>query len=361
MHFLRRSLVWLAILLLPLILVALASSFALVRSFGSPEPIKASLQETGIYGSAVDTFLSATDNPNEESQDTLSVDNPVVREAFKRAFPPQLVQDSSEKFIDSVFAWLEGETVLPDFRIDLRQAKATFVERVAAGAEARAAKLPVCSDGQTTFQDPFRATCLPPGVPASAAGDEIRRELAGGEEQFLKDPILTAGSIKSEDGEPAFSNSSLPETYQTLKDVPLILALAALVLLLAVVFLSDSRRQGLKRAGVVLLVVGVIIIIFSWLTTRVVNNQLAPNLIKLENSAALEEKLQALVKNVSERTGKNSMLAGAVYAGLGALAIGTKMYWDRRYGPHKTPVAETAKDTETDSEKAASKLSKKTK
>lgn len=334
MHILRKSVLWLTILLLPLMLFSLAGSFAISRSFGGPEPVKDILADSGLYGSAVDTFLEATDNPTVEERDSLSVDNPIVRQAFQKAFPEEFVQSSAENFIDGTFAWLEGEAAEPNFRIDLREAKATFISEVAAGAEARAESLPACRTGQANASSPLSLTCLPQGVSPEEVGEQIKRDLA--REEFLKDPVITAGSIKSADGQSVFANQNLPNIYQKLSGVPLGLALLTLAALLAVVFLSQNHWQGLKKAGIVLLVVGLTILLFSWVAVKAVDSVASSNALQFENTA-LSERIQALVRDIASKTSKSSMLAGGVYAGLGALAIGTKMFWERRHAPAKKP------------------------
>lgn len=356
MHLLRRSAAWLAVSILPLLLFTLAASYSLQRSFGTPEPIKDILRDSGIYTSAVDTFLEATDNPNEEGGGGISVDNPVVQNAFKKSFPPELIQNSTEDFIDSIYAWAEGKTPTPQFTIDLSQAKNTFVSEVAAGAEARAASLPACPRGQTSFEDPFAATCLPRGVPPSAAGDKIRQELAGGEEKFLKDPVITANSLKSKDNKPAFSeDSALPENYQRIKKIPAILAILTVVVLAAVILLSDSRVQGLKRVGITLLIVGLFLLVSAWAVNSLVSKQ-ASSIINFEN-VNLRNKVQAIVKDISETASKNFMLAGGVYAGLGAVGTGGAIYLGRRkHTTHQEP-AEKAEESKSLKEKSGKEKS----
>lgn len=339
MLFLRKATVWLAVLVLPLLLFALATNLALLRSAGSPDPIKDILRDSGIYDSAIDAVLEATDNPNDNGQPGgIRADNPVVREAAKKAFTPQLVQSSTENFIDGYYKWLEGKTSTPQFRIDLTSAKTTFVNEIAVGAQAKAASLPACPKGLTSFEDPFAATCLPRGVSPTVAGDKIRQELADGEEKFLKNPVITADTLKSKDNKPAFSDSSpLPENYQRLKKIPALLSVLALVAISTVIFLSESRQKGLMKVGVTLLVVGTTLLFFAWLASRVVNEVAIPK-IKFDN-ATVQGKVRTLVSDVSETVGRNFMIAGGTYAALGAAATSGAIYLGRKSHPGKPKEA----------------------
>lgn len=341
----RKAGAWLAVSMLPFLLFGLATNFALLRSVGSPQPIKQTLEDSRIYGSTLDAVLEATDNPNDDGQPGgIRPDNPVVREAAKKAFPPELLQGSAENFIDALYGWLEGETPTPQFRIDLTQAKATFINEIAAGAQAQAASLPPCPRGQTQFGDPFAATCLPRGLPPSAAADKIRQELGGGDEKFLKDPVITADTFKTKGGEPVFSNTSpLPENFQRIQKLPIILSVLAAVAISTIIFLSASRQMGLKRVGITLLIVGASLLLFAWITNRLVNSVVAPK-VEVKN-VALQPKLRTLVEDLSGNISKDFMVAGGAYAALGTAAVSGAIYLGRRNRPNQ---AELAHDHATD-------------
>lgn len=321
MFILKRILRALLLSLLPLILFLLALDFAVLRVAGNPEPVKETLKESGLYTSAIDTFLVSTDNPNKDTSGDISTDNPVVQAAFKKAFPPELIESSTENFIDSIYKWMRGDTAIPDFRIDLTQAKTTFVEEVAAGAETRAANLPACPRGQIEFNDPFSATCLPRGASPSLAAEKIRSEL-GNNESFLSNPVLTASSIKSSESpeKSVFTDSNLPSVYQGLQNGRLVLLILALLAVTGVVLLSNSLRAGIRHAGIVLLVVGVGILIASFISNKAVTEAL-PDLLARSENAALADKLQSLMANIVRDTNRTFSAFGWAYTITGTGAI----------------------------------------
>ena len=330
MHFIRRMAVWGAILILPFLLAGLALSLGFSRSIGDPQPLKDTLKESGVYGSAVDTLLEVTDNPNKQGEG-IAVDNPIVREALKKAFPPQLLQSSTENFIDGTHAWLEGETTTPQFRIDLTEAKETLVSEIAAGAQVRAASLPPCPRGQTQFDDPLNATCLPRGASPALAAERIRAELTGPDAKILQNPVITPDTIKNNQGQSAFSSDSgAPENYQRLKKTPLVFGILAALALLAIIFLSDNRAKGLKRAGITLLIVGALTVLGAWGSGRIFTEALLPNM-KLQ-SPALESNVRTILADLSTHVSRNFMTIGGVYAALGAAAIASSVYLGRRTG-----------------------------
>jgi hypothetical protein len=352
MDFLRRSAVWLLLAVLPLLLIGLAVTLAVSRSTGDPQQVKDILKGSGLYASAVDGVLEATNNPNENGQGGITADNQVVKNAVKDSFTPELIQNSAENFIDGIYSWLEGKSSVPNFRIDLSQAKAKFVNEVAAGAQARAAGLPACPRGQNQFDDPFTSTCLPRGMSPAVAADKIRQELAGGQEKFLKDPVITADTVKNKEGRPVFSSDSkLPENYQKLKKMPLLFGLLVLITLAGIVFLSQSRRSGLKKAGVILLVVGLSVLVMTWLSNKFTNSVVVEK-IKVDNSV-LQEKMRRLATDVSGTFSKNFLLAGSAYATLGALAIAGSILINKR-----SPQVEAASSKPQSKDKPSTKPAK---
>lgn len=345
MPVLKRILLALLLPLLPLLLFLLALDFAVLRVAGDPQPIKEHVKESGIYDSAIDTLLKTASSPDQKTSTEISPDNPIVREAFKKAFPPGLIEAQTENFIDSIYRWLKGDTTVPDFRLDLTQAKAVFVEEVAASAENRAANLPVCPRGQIEFSDPFSATCLPRGASPSLAAEKIRSEL-GNNESFLSDPVLTADSFKSGKNpeKSVFAGSSLPGVYQNLKQGRTLLIALTLLVIAGVIFLSPSLRLGARRVGTGLLLVGAGVLIAVFITNKVFTEALPDILAKSENPV-LNGKLEILIENLVRNTNKVFSAFGWAYTALGVGIVAGTIFIQR--GNKKTPEVNTGNESDS--------------
>lgn len=315
---------------MPFLLFGFAATYSLQRSFSTPGPVKEVLNDSGIYGSLMDSLIKS--GGDQAGQDAIDANNPIIKEAIKKAFPPELVKSATEQVLDGTYAWLEGQTEQPQFRVDLTAAKANFINEAAAGAQARAAGLPPCPRGQLTFDDPLTASCLPRGVTPAMVADLVRRdlqnELDGSQTEFLKNPVISADTIKSKDGQPVFSaDSELPENYQRIKLLPLALALAAGLALAAIIFLSGNLPAGLKRAGIALLGVGILIIVVSLVAINLIGNRLAD--MSLENPV-LQDSFVNAVRDVSATVGRNLLVVGLIYSVLGAASVGGAIYAGRR-------------------------------
>jgi hypothetical protein len=316
-----------------------AVDVGIVRVVGSPAPIKRILADSGIYNSIVPSSLDQAKQIS-GSQNQIPLNDPIVRSAAETTFSGQFLQATTDRVIDSIYRWLDGQTPVPDFKVDLSAKKVEFADRVAKAVDQRAAGLPRCSTAPTSGSfDPFNTTCLPPGVTAAQAAVAIRSDILNGA-GFLDEPVITADSVKSADSNRSVFADQLkqtPDTYRKLKTTPLIFGLITLLSLLAFILLSNSRRRGFKHLGFVLIGIGIFVMFFGLAVNSAVNNKVLPQ-ISLTNGV-LQADLRKLVHDAAQRVNNTFLAIGGGYAALGALAVGGFYLMERR-----RPVLEAAGD-----------------
>lgn len=350
MSILRKILVVFLAGLLPLFLLLLALDINLNRTLGSSESIKKPLADSGIYSAVVPGVLEQI-KISEDDSEGLSLNDPNVKAIAERTFTPQFLQENTEKVLDSMYRWLDGKTSIPDFKIDISSLKDTFVAEAVKAAQERAAKLPACPAGLSGASDfdPFGANCLPRGVTPTLAGTQIKDNL-NSSDSFLKDAVVTADTIKfGNSNQSVFADQlkDVPNYFQNAKRLPLYLAILITLIILGITFLSISRTHGLRRVGISLLSVGIVLFISAWALSWGVNQKALPRL-KLDNKV-LQEKLTALAKDVTQNLNQTNYLLGGTYALLGALAVGVPLLVRRSRGP-QPPAHEPAVHTPTVSE-----------
>lgn len=323
-------------LLLPLILFGLAIDEAVMQTVGKASSVKKILVDSNAYSTIIPAVLEQNKNGalgGENGQGGLNLSDPDVKAAAQRIFTPQFLQQNTEAVIDSVYRWLDGKTPQPDFRIDLSSLKGQFAIEAGRVAQVKAARLPRCSSGLSGSADsfdPFSASCLPPGVTPATVAALVQDNINSGKD-FLKDNVITADSLKescdSSTPKQNCSNKSffadqlkdVPRAYQKAKQAPLVLAVLAGLFALGMVFLSASRRRGLRRLGIVLLSVGAILLLIGWGVSYGVNQKA---LNKLDtNNQIQQQTLKPIAKNLSSKFAKSYYTFGGAYAGMGALAI----------------------------------------
>ncbi len=326
MQFVRKLLLVLITPLLPLLLFALAFDIGVLRVAGSPEPVKKILADSGVYNSVIPSALDQAQKASSGGSE-VSLTGPAVKSAAQASFTPAVVQQSTEKAIDGIYNWLNGKTPKPDFNIDLSGTKANFANGVAQAAQAKAASLPACPAGRPpTSVDVFSATCLPRGFSPTQAANQAKNDVLSGQ-GFLEHPVITADSVKGSNPnqsifEGQFKNA--PKQFQRVKKTPVILAVLAVLAIGGIIFLSPSRRQGLRHVGVTLAAIGLFMLAFAWVLNWGAANKLTPN-IKLDN-VVLQSNVRKVVTDVAQKIDQNYWTFGVAYAVVGALAIAGAMY-----------------------------------
>ena len=341
----RKALLVVSSTLLAFFLLAAALDFGLVKIVGSPEPIKKILADSDIYKSLVSNGLDAAKKTTSDSGE-VGLNDPAVRAAAEATFTPQFLQNTANQTIDSIYAWLNGQTTEPDFNIDLNSVKNTFADKVAEAARQKAASLPVCTGPvDTNTSDPFSLTCLPPGLTPDQVATDVRSTIINGE-GFLDNPVISADSVKTAGSNVSIFASDLKETpraFQGFKSTPTILAVLAFLALIMVFFLSANRLTGLRHIGFNLLGVGIFLIIFGLAANTAVKNKVIPA-IKLDSSV-LQTNIRTIVYDVVHNIDGTYLLIGTIYTSVGALAVGGVYYIHRKHPP--AGILRPASETES--------------
>lgn len=282
MQFLKKSVRGLSKFFFICLIFNLAVVSALVMTFNSPEKIEKSLNDSGVYS----TFVSGTlqevqkqndkDNTNDElGGNDVPVGDPAIIAAANKAFPPQLLQDTTENVLDGTYKWLKGEVKTPDYTIDFTAAKQTFAQGVGDAAEQRLNGLKVCTAaelkamGTNADVDAFKVTCRPPSLNVAAEKAKIISNLANSKD-FLGTPKLTAQNMQKDDnGKTFFENASqAPTIYKWVNASPWLIAVLALLAGIIIFFLSVTKRRGVRSLATIFTVVGALLTLTNLGTSR---------------------------------------------------------------------------------------------
>jgi len=241
-------------------------------TIGNRNAVKGWLRRSETYNRLVSVLLDSVKQSNTSGQNgAVPVDRAEVQTIVQNAFPPSLLQENTEKFIDGTYNWLDGKSDKPFFRLDFTAAKAQLANGIGDYVKQRLTGLPNCKAVQNpdTF-DVFSATCVPIGLNAAAAGKQVTDALAS-DSGFLANPVITENSITVSKNllDTAQSGSAekvnffdqpvakqLPSYYRWSHIMPFIFAVLSLASVAAIVFSSADRRQGMLRVGFTLLWTG---------------------------------------------------------------------------------------------------------
>ena len=337
MRFVKAFSVGLLAFLLSLFLSGLIATTIFNAILAKPGNLKSWLEESKIYDAGINEVL----NKAKTAPDSSTLSQPEVQKVIKQTFTPEVARSTVEQVIDGTYHWLEGRVNKPDFQVDLTSLKISLAENAGNAAVERFNSLPVCTKAQarqiSSDLDPFAIPCRPPGVTAANAKQTVMDQILHNQE-LLKDPVLTADTIKTGDHNQPFYQQApqLPQAYQWLRKAPWIFGLASLLSIGGIVWLSTSYRHGLRRVAISLIVsgasLGVAAIVLTWLANKSISNK---NVLRSDVSADLQSAVIALGKLVAGSI--NHVLLGF---GIGFVALGTgTLLYLHFYRPKTSPTA----------------------
>jgi len=320
----RRLMLGLLSSLFVTLLFAAAFDIGFVRTATNPEKVKQLVSESGIYRSVVPNLLSQTKTISTNLGD-ISTKDTAIQQAANKALTPQDVKAQTEPVIDNIYAWLDGKIERPNFKISLAGVKSDFGVNVAKEVQTRLSKLAACSPAQSLAisrsNDYLNANCLPAGVSPAAAAAQVRRALNGSND-FIEKTNITPDTIKQDGSRQSVFDEQLkqaPQRYQLFKKTPFLLTVLAILTGVGIFFLSDTRQKGLRRIGISLLIVGILMMLFAWAVNRTMNTNVIPK-ISFDN-AFLKQDITALARDITGQINKNYWFFGILYAVLGAAVI----------------------------------------
>jgi hypothetical protein len=272
MHIFKKIVVGISAALLVPMLFSFGMLWSIHQTIGTPAPVKEALRESGLYEHGISEALAQAqkDQPTTPAEGDLPLNQPEIRTIITQSFTPAYLQSQVEPTIDNIYKWLDGTNPKLAFQINLADGKANFANGVSAYIQQRLATAPTCPASSVPPSqadvDPFAATCLPAGVSAASLAEKTRTELLQGE--ALKNTTITPADLKDEQGKPLDERlQAIPQAYQQVQTVILLAALFAVLMAVAIVFLSSSRRNGLRRVAIIAMSVGAVNALLAWLSS----------------------------------------------------------------------------------------------
>lgn len=337
MSILRSLFVGLLASLFTVLLFLTALDVGIVTTVSQPATVKQLLHNSGIYTTVVPSILSQQ-SPIETPYGSLDPSSALVQKAASGALPATTVEQDSNTVIDSVYAWLNGRTSTPTFSIDLSGFNGTFASQIGAGLEQQLSTLPACgAHAQPAAFDPLTATCLPKGVTAASAANQVAASLTGNQGLLTQSTLSSHNLTNPSTGQPVFTTSRLrdaPRYFQLLKDTPYLLDGLTILVGLGIIVLSKTIARGLRRVGIPLLLIGALMLGVVWAISHIVERQLIPH-ISIANAVAFQQAAQSLATNIAQIVANNYRLFGMGYLTLGIILIAGSFLFRKR---HQTPA-----------------------
>lgn len=297
--------VFLGIILYTTIVVGLPL-VGLSRIATDPEKVKALLNESGIYRNAVEIVVETIDEESDENSFDMIIiegDDSDLSEILSNVFTEKWLQENVEKAIDGTYAWLKGETYLPEFQIDVTTPKTQFVSSISDKIQDRVNLLPVCTEEEMesfTSGEEYNilnAVCLHPDYNISELDVLDEKILESFEEQefFKKDAIYSEDFVDSNDD----INQNVRSFYKLAQNIHLYVIGVILVLTFILFLLVPGMSYKFIWIGMVWVLSGVSLVFSNYYTKvgfekikEFVLNKLSQDVMEIE-SIALDNSLKS--------------------------------------------------------------------
>ncbi len=321
MNIFRKILIVLVTPVLALSLFLGIITLSLTSYLSSPEKIKQTLSESGIYENLIDNIASEAqkDTKGEVQQEKLPLDNPEIKKIISKAFPPEFWQSGADSIVDGVFVWLNGDSENITFIIDLKKPKENFINLTADYAISRADNLPVCTtpDQIGDPDDLINIACKPPDFNAT----EIRQKFvteAQNSEFFGDSDTFSATNLKSENNKPIEEQFLVvKQGYSLAKQLPYALLTLALLLSLVLLLLHETRLKGIKKLKVIYSSAGISILIFSAIGWVIFKKISLPNIKSSDLSSELQTNVLSIANSVFDAIFTVLLIGGVIYVLIG--------------------------------------------
>ncbi len=331
MIWVRKGVVLILSLLLFICLIGGALSTSAKVNLTHPAKLETWLGQSHFYTSAVNNAISDAqqNTSNDAGAGRVSLNDPAMQQAIKSVFTPNLLQNYTSTILDANYAWLQGKTATPNFKVDLTEQKEQLAKQIGQVVETRVNGLPACSAAQiaqlesTLQSDPLVISCRLPDVTGQTAGQQATKQIKESSD-FLSSPIITPQALNpngGNTGKPYYQKmSNLPKLYRLNQMLPWIFGVISFLSLLTILFISLTKRRGLRRIGWVLLSAGLILIIVKFIID-IASKEVEKKILSNVGVTQLEQSLTDFLHRLAIELAHTEFWIGIVYIVLALIIL----------------------------------------
>lgn len=261
MNFLRNLGLRIARLFFSSTLSLIVLAFSIFFVFETSGPLKQALQGSGIYGAPISNTIA-----EQETSTDIPATNPGIQQALEAAMPPAFLQNTTEQVIDGTYDWIHGVTKEPTFSVDLTPARQRFADTLATYIQQKLDTLPTCTQvmyAPATIDALLALTCMPYGTTSNEIATAVHDQ-ALASHIFPTNNTLNSSTLTDPQGRPLANQLSfIPVLHRYFIIALFVLPLIALLSALATIYLSTSKRSGLKRVAWLLIISGAMSVILA--------------------------------------------------------------------------------------------------
>lgn len=284
------------------------------------EVVKSWITDSGVYDNVVDRIVEEVQKEVDNTTQTVTggvsadLDVAVLQTAASSTFTPEVLRNAAETVLDGTYDWLEGTSTDIVFVIDLSEQKTILADKLAAEATNTLNSLPECTTVSELIENrnlsPFDATCRPPaGYEDQVA--QFRDEFVNSTD-FFPGPVINANdfTIETPTGTQTIAETmpELPRWYTIAKQMVWVSLALTIFSAIGIVFLSKTKRLGVKKLSGILLFSAVVLATIGFLTNK------SPELLQIGQDTIQETVIRPLVQELTNDFAAYHYMFAGLYA-----------------------------------------------
>ncbi len=258
----KSLVVFLVSVLYSALLTLMAASFVVRFTLANPDTLKSWISNSGTYEKVTSEFASRARFESNSAGGAIQITTSDIASAAQTAFPSSQIKRDAETVIDAFYKWFRGESSNPEYRVDFSQQKLVFANELGITLQTKVDNLPECDATTRSARsfDPFSADCRPAELDSGLVAQAFAESIAESND-FLPQTVFTGDDIRVKNGETSQRIGSawpwVGRVFSWINLAPFILLGVVMVSGLILVLVSSTRRRGIRRLAVCLIICGV--------------------------------------------------------------------------------------------------------
>lgn len=253
--------------------------FALYAFTAKPDNFKDITMSSGVYKSAIPAAIESSINHAETEEAKSLLADPAIQQIANDVIDPAVVASASEQVIDGIHNWLVGETMRPEFTIDLTEQRDLLITNLDTYAISYVDALPICTPQQLASYNTNAAILDMPCRPAGVSAQQITSNFGAqtlAESEILQNPVFTADSLAGLNNLTDEQSANIQDKFMALKTMVISLTIIAVLLAVAIFVMTPERGHALRLIGRTLIITAIIISLMSLGTVYLFERNNAP-------------------------------------------------------------------------------------
>jgi hypothetical protein len=260
-------------------LLSLAASYGFKQTAANQTKVTVWLEQTSLYNDYINEITTKATSALSSGNTESSLLTPLIQQVAKSSLTENEFNGYLKGAVASNYAWLNGQTAKPSFKIDLTSTEQGFDSQISTALESELNSLPSCTISQELTLNPdaspLSLSCRPLDIKLSSLANQLSNEVSRSD-AFLKNPVITAATINAYNdntGKPYYvTYSHTPKYFRVLKNLTYISAGLIVICSLLIIVVAKQRKKGIRTIGYIAILSGAFLVVTSLASREIIKH-----------------------------------------------------------------------------------------